>query len=200
MRVVVDRDGVTVVIPHRAADRRATEAVLRLEPWIRDRLAEQAESLATVAARGMTVPWLGETLTLEPQPGRKSAHRADSRILVPEGDHRPALERLLRRSAREEITARLDRVATECGHTWASLRIGDMKSRWASCSSGGRMSFSWRLMMAPDEVLETIVWHEVTHLDVPNHSQQFWRLMDSRRPEHRAHSAWLNRHGRELAL
>lgn len=148
----------------------------------------------------MTVPWLGEVLNLEPEAGRRTARRDGSRVLVPEGDYRPALERLLRRAAREDITERLDRVTAACNHTWTSLRVGDMKTRWASYTPGGGMSFSWRLMMAPERVLETVVWHEVTHMDVHDHSQRFWALMDERRPGHRADHQWLRDHGRELAL
>lgn len=137
---------------------------------------------------------------LVPEVGRSRAWRDRDRILVPAGDHRPALERLIRREARTEISSRLDRVTAACGHDWASLRIGDMRTRWASCTTGGRFSFSWRLMLAPSEVLETIVWHEVSHLDQPNHSRAFWRLMDERRPGHRTHSEWLRLNGAALRI
>lgn len=198
--MTVDRDGVVVVLPRGARPERADQAVERLDGWIRARLAERDSALSTVAARGPTLPWLGRTLDLVPEAGRAQARLAGDRILVPDGDHRPALERLIRREARIEIGSRLERVTAECGHGWQSLRIGDMKTRWASCSKGGRFSFSWRLMLAPDEVLETIVWHEVAHLDEPNHSARFWQLMDRRRPGHREHAAWLRRHAAELAL
>ena len=196
----MDRAGVTVVLPEGAPERTAAEAVARLDGWIRERLAERAAHQATVAARGRSLPWLGSTLELVPQPGRKNARLDGGRVLVPEGDHRPALERLIRREARREITGRLDRVTAACGTDWSSLRIGDMKTRWASCSAGGRMSFSWRLMLAPSEVLETVVWHEACHIDEPSHSPRFWELMDRRRPGHRTDSAWLAKHGATLAI
>ena len=62
------------------------------------------------------------------------------------------------------------------------------------------MSFNWRLMLAPAEVLETVVWHEVCHIEVPNHSKKFWALMDERRPGHREDAAWLVDHAAELVL
>ena len=62
------------------------------------------------------------------------------------------------------------------------------------------MSFSWRLMLAPEDVMETVIWHEVCHLDEPNHSQRFWQLMDERRPGHVDHRAWLTAHGAELVI
>ena len=198
--MIVDRDGVTVVMPQRTPEWRADEAVARLEDWIRAQLAERSESLAKVRSRGMTLPWLDEVLAIEPEPGRKSARRDGQRVLVPEGDYRPALERLIRRAAKDEVSDRLDRVTAACNHTWTSLRIGDMKTRWASYTPGGRLSFSWRLMLAPERVLETVVWHEVTHMDVQDHSPRFWNLMDERRPGHREDHQWLRDHGRELAL
>lgn len=200
MRVTVDREGVTVVLPQRAPERRAHEAVERLDAWIRRKLAEQAVSSAAVNARGWTLPWLDATLEIVPEPGRRVAHREGNRLLVPEGDFQDAVERLLRRAARAEVAERLDRVTASTGHSWTSLRIGDMKTRWASCRDNGAFSFSWRLMLAPDRVLETVVWHEVCHLDVPDHSPAFWRLLDSRRPGHREDVAWLTEHGSELTI
>jgi predicted metal-dependent hydrolase len=62
------------------------------------------------------------------------------------------------------------------------------------------MSFNWRLLMAPAAVLDTVVWHEVCHLDVADHSSRFWALMDRRCPEHRAPQRWLRRYGPALVL
>ena len=75
-----------------------------------------------------------------------------------------------------------------------------MKTRWGSCSPGGRMSFNWRLMLAPADVLETVVWHEVCHIEEPNHSKKFWALMDKRRPGHREHAQWLADNAPSLVL
>jgi predicted metal-dependent hydrolase len=62
------------------------------------------------------------------------------------------------------------------------------------------MSFNWRLLMAPTTVLETVVWHEVCHLEIADHSPRFWALMDRRFPEHRRHQRWLRRYGPALVL
>ena len=198
--MTVDRDGVTVVLPEAASERTAEVAVARMGPWIRSRLEEQEEAHAVVRARGNRVPWLGELLPLVMEPGRRIARRAHDHVLVPEGDHHSALVSLYRRSAREEFAERLDRITAACGTNWTALRIGDMKTRWGSCAPGGRMSFSWRLMLAPEDVMETVIWHEVCHLDEPNHSQRFWQLMDERRPGHVDHRAWLTAHGAELVI
>ena len=200
VKVTVDADGVVVTLPDSAPEKTALKAVTKLESWIVARLGEREDANQSVAARGNAVPWLGELTPLVVQKGRKVAVRKGGVILVPEGNHVPALESLYRRGAKKVFTEQLDRITRKCGTEWSSLRIGDMKTRWGSCSPGGRMSFNWRLMLAPAEVLETVVWHEVCHIKEPNHSKKFWALMDERRPGHREDAAWLVEHAAELIL
>jgi predicted metal-dependent hydrolase len=119
---------------------------------------------------------------------------------VPGGDHRPALERWYRRRAREEIEPRLIEACASAGHQLRGLSIRGQRTRWASCSPSGAMSFNWRLLLAPEPVLHTVVWHEVCHLDVPDHSPRFWALLERRRPDHREHQRWLRRYGALLTL
>src|SRR5258708_21990832 len=93
------RSGVEVVLPARAPEREAAAAISELRPWIERRLAEARETLAAIAERGSTLPYLGSTLDLVPEPGRTRVHRRDSRLLVPDGAARPAIERFSRRPA-----------------------------------------------------------------------------------------------------
>jgi predicted metal-dependent hydrolase len=192
--------GVEVVLPARAPERAAAAAVSELRPWIERRLVEAREVLATVAARAGTVPYLGATLELVPQAGRTRVHRSGERLLVPAGDPAPALERFFRRSARSEIAPRLDRATALAGSTYTGLDIRAQRTRWASCSSGGRMSFNWRLLLAPERVLDYVVWHEVCHLEVLDHSPSFWALLERRWPDYRADRDWLRRNGASLVL
>ncbi|MGH2930865.1 MAG: M48 metallopeptidase family protein, partial [Solirubrobacteraceae bacterium] len=73
-------------------------------------------------------------------------------------------------------------------------------TRWASCSADGAMSFNWRLLLAPEPVLDYVVWHEVCHLEVRDHSRRFWALLERRCPDCRSQAAWLRRHGATLVL
>jgi len=191
---------VEVVLPARAPERAAAAAVRELTPWIERRLSEGRRALAHVAARGGTVPYLGVPLPLVPEPGRTRARRKGERLLVPEGDHRPAVERLYRRLARQEITARLDAAVAQVGASYSGLSIRGQSTRWASCSSKGAMSFNWRLLLAPEPVLDYVVWHEVCHLEVRDHSRRFRALVESRCPGWRAQRDWLRRHGATLVL
>ena len=192
--------GVEVVLPERASERAAAAAVAELRPWIERRLREARRTLERVAERGATVPFLGEPLELVPQAGRTRAHRRDGRLLVPEGDPRRAVELFYRRAARAEIAARLDRATALAGTPYSGLSIRAQRSRWASCSAKGRMSFNWRLLLAPESVLEYVVWHEVCHLEILDHSARFWALVERRWPRWREDREWLRRHGATLVL
>lgn len=192
--------GVEVVLPVHAPERAAAAAIRELAPWIERRLAESRQALARVASRAGFVPYLGVPLQLVPQPGRTRAHRQGNRLLVPAGDHRPAVERLYRRLARPEIAARLDRAVVSVGLSYTNLSIRSQRTRWASCSSTNAMSFNWRLLLAPEAVLDYVVWHEVCHLEVRDHSPRFWALLESRFPEWREQRAWLRLHGATLVV
>ena len=202
VRVTVDvAHGVEVVLPRRAPEREAAAAVRELRPWIERRVAEVARAKAAVAARGATVPYLGAILTLVAEPGRTRVHRRADDLLVPHGPgQREALERWYRRAAHAEIARRLDRACAATGSSYERLTIRGQTTRWASCSRSGTMSFNWRLLLGPEPVLDYVVWHEVCHLEVMDHSPRFWALLRSRCPDYRTHVAWLRRHGAALVL
>jgi predicted metal-dependent hydrolase len=201
VRVTVDADGsVTVTLPRRAPDRAAAEAVRELAPWIARRRRVLARAAAEVARMPGTVPYLGETLTLVPQAGRERVHRRGDTLLVPDADALPAIERFYRRAARAEVAQRLDAATARAGVRYTGLTIRGQRTRWASCSTTGRMSFNWRLLLAPPEILDYVVEHEVCHLDVMDHSPRFWALLESRVPDWRTHAAWLRRYGSTLTL
>jgi predicted metal-dependent hydrolase len=188
------------VLPTRAPERAAAAAVSELRPWIERRLSDAQEVLARIAERAGTVPYLGVPLELVPEPGRTRVHRRGERLLVPAGDARPALERFYRRAARAEIAPRLDRATALAGSRYEDLSIRSQRTRWASCSSNGRMSFNWRLLLAPERVLEYVVWHEVCHLEILDHSPRFWTLVAQRWPGYQQDRAWLRAHGATLVL
>jgi predicted metal-dependent hydrolase len=139
-------------------------------------------------------------LQLIPQPGRKRVHRDGQRLLVPAADAPAALERFYRRAARAEIAPRLDRATALAGSSYQALSIRAQRTRWASCSPDGRMSFNWRLLLAPERVLDYVVWHEVCHLEILDHSPRFWALLERRWPGYREDRDWLSRHGATLVL
>jgi predicted metal-dependent hydrolase len=203
IRVSVDpHDGVEVVLPQRVAAREAEAAVAELRPWIEKRLAEAELVRARIAERGDTVPFLGTDLRLVPEPRRTRAHRKGDALHVPAetAKQRDAIERWYRRTARAEIKPRLDRAAAVVGKPYSALTIRAQRTRWGSCSATGAMSFNWRLLLGPEEVLDYVVWHEACHLAVMDHSPRFWSLLERHLPGYKEPRRWLRRHGATLIL
>jgi predicted metal-dependent hydrolase len=201
VRVCVDLErGVEVVLPRQAAEREAAAAIAELGPWIERRCAELERVRAAVAARGETVPYLGRPLRVIAQPGRVRVHRRGDALLVPAAEPRSAVERWFRRAARAEIEPRVERACVLAGTSYSHLTIRGQRTRWGSCSPTGALSFNWRLLLAPEPVLDYVVWHEVCHLEVLDHSPRFWSLLERRCPGYREQVRWLRRHGATLVL
>jgi predicted metal-dependent hydrolase len=201
VRVTVDGAGAVIVtLPKRAAERHAADAVRQLRPWIDRRRASLERAAREVARPPGTLPYLGTELRLVPEPGRERVHRSGGALLVPVGDSRDAIERWYRRRARAEVAPRLDAAVARAGTRYTGLTIRGQRTRWASCSSNGAMSFNWRLLLAPEAVLDYVIEHEVCHLEVMDHSPRFWALLESRAPDWREHAGWLQRYGSTLVL
>jgi predicted metal-dependent hydrolase len=103
-----------------------------------------------------------------------------------------------RRAARELVTMVAEEEAGALGVAFRRIEIRDQRTRWGSCSPKGTLSFNWRLVLAPFEVLDYVVVHELCHLREPNHSPRFWHLVAARRPAWKTHRAWLREYGAEL--
>lgn len=81
-----------------------------------------------------------------------------------------------------------------------SIRIKDQKTRWGSCSSLHNLNFNWRLIMAPGEVLDYVVVHELCHLTHMNHSRDFWNMVEKVMPDYRVYRKWLKDNGNRLFM
>ena len=212
-RIQVSPDGVEVVVPAGLALREVEPFVEEKRRWIERTLRRmreaEAEQPPARLSDGGEVPYLDERLALRVrvEPGRVRSHvaRDGAGLSVAVGADgqeplRDALERWYRRRAREEVAPRLDAAVARAGTTYAGLQIRGQRTRWASCSSTGAMSFNWRLLLAPSEILDYVVEHEAAHLEVHDHSPRFWRLLAARCPDYERHEAWLRRYGQGLRL
>ena len=203
VRVSVDpHGGVEVVLPRRSPASAAPAAIAELRPWIERRLREARAVRAAIAARGSTLPYLGSVLQLRPDASRSRVHRRGATLLVPaDPDRAPqAIERWYRRAAAEEIAPRLDAAVRALDASYTSLSIRGQRTRWGSCSARGAMSFNWRLLLAPEPVLDYVVWHEACHLRVMDHSPRFWALVRQHCPDYEEHRGWLRLQGSTLVL
>jgi hypothetical protein len=224
LRLTVDpRLTAVVTIPARAArtrgeaERLAESFVAEREGWLRRHLDRQARQREQLAAMGPLRD--GGTLLFRGEPHRLRivAHSSGrGRTVVTreggdEGDElvvRPGagerrelaaiLEAWLRVRARSAIEREIERHAPALAVEPAAVTVRDTRSRWGSCSRARRLSFSWRLILAPPEALETVVVHELAHLRVFGHGPQFWDIVTARRPDHRRWRRWLRDHSMEL--
>jgi predicted metal-dependent hydrolase len=178
LRIVVDAQRrVEVVVPPRTS-RRAVEALLAEHAaWLERQLAKPARPFVLGLQRDDAV-WVGG-LPL-PLPATRS------------------LERWYREQARRAVSSVAVREARRLRVGYRSLAIRDQRTRWGSCSAAGALSFNWRLVLAPGDVLEYVVVHELCHRLRHDHSQAFWELVGQARPTFRRERAWLRRHGDEL--
>jgi len=103
-----------------------------------------------------------------------------------------------RREAHAHISLLAQSEAAALGVSYSRLTLRDQRTRWGSCSSNGALSFNWRLVLAPHDVLDYVVVHEVCHLVEHNHGSRFWRLVERRRPGYREPKQWLDEHGWEI--
>jgi hypothetical protein len=103
-----------------------------------------------------------------------------------------------RREARERISLIAQSEARALGVEYSRITLRDQVSRWGSCSSKGALSFNWRLVLAPHDVLDYVVVHEICHLRELHHGPAFWRLVERRRPGYRESKQWLDDHGWEI--
>lgn len=188
---------VTLTLPRGVPEGEALDFADAREDWIRRQLEKRAPR-SDVLPGGM-LPILGEMRRIVPGTGRKVLLRGDE-IAVP-GPEAQVQRRLLgwlKETARSELSYASDRYAQALGQDYIRLTLRDTRSRWGSCSSAGALMYSWRLIMAPAEVLAYVAAHEVAHLAEMNHSRAFWATVERIHGDYRAPRAWLKREGHVL--
>lgn len=107
-------------------------------------------------------------------------------------------EKELRERAKSVLTQRVGYFARQIGVTYGKITVRDQKTRWGSCSQAGNLNFNFRLILAPPEVLDYVVVHELCHRRQMNHSAQFWQEVAQVLPDYRARKAWLTENGWRL--
>lgn len=143
---------------------------------------------------------LGQDYVLKHVGGRGTITREGNVIQVP-GDEAFMARRVrdwLKAQARERIAQEARQKAQALGKTVRQVTVRDTVSRWGSCSHDGNLSFSWRLILAPAEVCDYVISHEVAHLQEFNHSAAFWALVEQLSPGYRQWRNWLSVHGHGL--
>lgn len=201
--------GLTVVVP-RSCKLDLPDLLQRNKRWILGKLARrrQAQLLsARTLKSGDTISYLGQDLELLIRQNHSNATNAKlerhrlvvSLGLAAEGRLGSILEQWYRGQAAKLIKERADELSARLGLGYNRLVIRGQKTRWGSCSHRGNLSFNWRLIMAPQPVIDYVIIHELAHLKEMNHTERFWRLVAEQCPGWRAHKRWLKDHEAELA-
>ncbi|ROU03677.1 M48 family metallopeptidase [Histidinibacterium lentulum] len=188
---------VTLTLPPKVAEREALRFAREREAWLRSHI--DGRSPPAPLAPGATVPFEGRPLPLVA--ARVRGPRLEEGVLKLPDDGAPCGPRVaafLRTAARDRLARASDNHAAALGRSYGRITLRDTRSRWGSCTSEGNLMYSWRLVMAPPEVLDYVAAHEVAHLQEMNHSRAFWAVVARLVPGYDAHRLWLRSHGAEL--
>lgn len=188
---------VTLTIPKKVSEAEGMAFAREREAWLRGHLSEM--SGVNVVGIGSMVPVRGILREVTAGQGRSVAMN-DSQLLVP-GDPARAgvrVQAMLKTMARDALAEASDRYAAKVGKSYNKITLRDTRSRWGSCTSRKDLMYSWRLIMAPTEVLDYVAAHEVAHLVEMNHSDAFWNVVEGIYPDYRKVRHWLRVNGQDL--
>ena len=190
---------ITLTMPRGAHLHEALEFLQEREIWLRTALTRLPEP--TRVEIGGDILFGGQTLRITESTGSRIRVR-DAELLVPPDPTgtRTALRvaTYLKASARAALVPAATRYAQALGKPFSAITLRDTRSRWGSCTAQGRLMFSWRLIMAPPEVLDYVAAHEVAHLEHMDHSRAFWSCVAQLMPDYQTYREWLSNNGAVL--
>lgn len=206
LKIDPTRGEVCITAPKRGSHTQALAFAQSHSQWIAERLAELPTTVAFCA--GAEIPFQGQPHRVRHVDQKRGVIRVQPAlegdglpgILVP-GDPNFLARRLtdwLRVQAKQELSLRVAHHASQLNVRPARITIRDQSSRWGSCSQTRTLSFSWRLILTPPDVLDYVAAHEVAHLVHMDHSKSFWKCLGSLYPNYRPAVKWLEEHGPAL--
>lgn len=206
--LIIEPDGRLIVrAPLRAPDSFVRQFVESKSDWITKKqaaLCQQAPIPQKKFSNGEMFSYLGKTLPLAITERERPSLAFDGKQFVLSQKSIPlareAFTRLYKKLAQAHISARAQELAQKYGYRYQKLRISSARTRWGSCSSNGTISFTWRLVMAPAEVIDYVIVHELVHLKIKNHSKKFWSAVAEHMPDYKKHVEYLKKNGKYLTL
>lgn len=206
-RIDVDIHGVQVILP----ENNTTDPEVLLSEnaaWVMEKKQKYDSYREQVPDRefepGEMFPYLGEEyeIVVEKRPSSEIAENA-LRLAehhVEQTSIKRALETFYQRKAREYFGDEADRLADQMGVKYEQIEVRNQRTKWGSCSTTGTLGLNWRLMMAPPEIVDYVVVHELAHLREANHGDEFWSLVEEYDPEYEEHAEWLNENSARLVF
>ncbi|MFO0989798.1 MAG: SprT family zinc-dependent metalloprotease [Alphaproteobacteria bacterium] len=205
LRIDVPRRGAVLTLPARTGLSAGLDFVAEKAVWLRNAYARLPE--AVPFAHGAVIPLQGRPHRIEHRPAarggvwRECLGEAEALVVTGAAEHLPRrIEDWLRREALALLDLRTRAKAAAAGRAVARVFVRDTRSRWGSCARDGRVHYSWRLVLAPDFVLDYVVAHEVAHLVYMSHGPRFRAAVDRLTPHRAEAEAWLRVHGASLLL
>ncbi|MFZ3100756.1 MAG: SprT family zinc-dependent metalloprotease [Desulfitobacteriaceae bacterium] len=218
-RIIISiiRGQVKVSVPRGVTDRQVEKFVLTKQEWIyehwRQYQAQQTLRVQKEYKSGQEFPYRGRNLTIlvEEYDGKTIGVKLIQNTL---GIYFPKTTPLEERSryikealiywyktqARIIFQDKLDHYAAIMGVEYKGLRIKEQKTKWGSCSARGNINLNWKVVMAPEAVIDYLIIHELAHLKFLNHSQDFWYVVANYMVDYKQWKKWLKEHGRDLEM
>ena len=206
-RIDIDIRGIQVVLPE-GSDESPDALLTENLNWVLEKKRKYDAYREQIPDRefkeGERFPYLGEQyeIVVEQRPASQVIENEFllARHHVEQTSIKRALETLYRRKAREQFGKRADHFADEMGVEYDKIEIRNQRTKWGSCSTTGTLGLNWRLMMAPPEVVDYILIHELAHLREQNHTDEFWSLVADHDPGYQEHASWLENNGTQLTF
>jgi predicted metal-dependent hydrolase len=206
--LIIEQDGRLVVrAPMRVSDADIKHLVKQKEGWIREKQKQvkdkSTQSTPKVYMDGEEFLYLGKSYKLQIIADLNPALVLSRKFYLslrtlPNAES--VFTKWYREQARSVISERVKLYAARHGFKYRKIRITSARTRWGSCSSMGNLNFTWRLVMAPPEVIDYVVVHELAHLQVNNHSKEFWNQVGCIMPDYKKRLRWLKENGQKLTL
>ena len=206
LRLSVSEAGVTVTLPRGIAAGEAEKFIQQNAAWLDEQLRKMAKTQQKKARQALPKdvillrgkPTQVKVVVESDRKSRALVRETAGRLHValPEGSETQKgqfIEKALREMAREEVEQAVTEHARAMRVNPKAVTIRDQRTRWGSCSNRGTLSFNWRLIMAPPEVLTYVVVHELAHLREANHSPVFWQVVARYYPAYKEARLWLKR-------
>lgn len=192
---------VNLVIPKRASLKKAYEFAQQNQGWIEDKINALPEPVPFV--HGCTIPVMGKNRVLSITKGNTKVTKikigaADIDVSTQLDDPAPRISRTLRKHAEEELYLLSITKAAKLNRTLKTFSVRDMRSRWGSCSTDGRLSLSWRLVFAPMASIDYVISHEIAHLIHGDHGRAFWALCEELSTDYAIGKEWMRLNGVNL--
>lgn len=193
LRVARHGGDVVLTLPPRVSEAEGRAFAESKSDWLRRTVARLPQ--ATQVGPGAILPVAGQGVVVTPAAVR-AARIEGSALLVPVGRSAgPVVQAFLKHRAQLALLDACTRHAGALGRPYRAISLRDTRSRWGSCTSDGRLMFSWRLSMAPHEVLDYVAAHEVAHLAHMDHSPRFWATVERLMPGYAPRRQWLRQNG-----